>query len=135
MLVALAASLASPAAAANPNAYNTKTQYLTNHTSDSDPLSCVERRIYLADGSYNWRYRFGGYEEIVRDNFHLGEGWYTWKDCLDPVAGHHPDAGTYIQSTNLDPDNPNWQSVYYSSRMITWEAGAKTWGSYLRPLF
>jgi hypothetical protein len=55
LAVALATSLAAPAgAAAYPTAYNIKTQYLTATPDDSMALSCVERRVYLAEGQYDW---------------------------------------------------------------------------------
>lgn len=132
LAVALAALLATPAAAAGyPIAYNAKTQYLTASPNDSMPLSCVERRIYLAEGRYDWIEfveLYGRSEQAIRYNLYLGAGWYTWKDCLDPATGN------YYQTNYLDPDNPNWVTVYGSQ---TWWSGTGdvTWGSYLRPLF
>ncbi|MFI0351098.1 hypothetical protein [Actinomadura sp. 9N407] len=131
LVVALVTSLATPAAAvAYPTAYNTRHDYVTSATYQNDPTRCVERRIYLAEGHYNWHRHFYLAEWVIRDNFYLGAGWYTWKDCLDPLSN-----GNYNQTSNLDPDNPNWVSVNYSFTIWVVLPNYSTWGSSLDPLF
>ncbi|WP_336214905.1 hypothetical protein [Nonomuraea sp. LPB2021202275-12-8] len=114
---------------AAPVAYNYKTQYLTQNPVDSMGTSCVDRPIQLAAGNYNWAQFLGGAVDIVRPNFYLGAGRYTWTDCLDPKDGY------YVQTTWLNPDNPNWPTASASGPWTLYSSGNFTWGSYLDPLF
>jgi hypothetical protein len=136
-LAALVTSLAAPAtatAAANPTAYNTRyKQYLTTETNDSLPASCVSRRIYLADGLYNWGQLFGGQSLILRPNMYLGSDWYTWTDCLDPENQLRPFVGRYTHSTTLNPDNPDWETAGLYNRWGVSAPSFFTWGSFLAP--
>ncbi|GAA2809840.1 hypothetical protein GCM10020219_097140 [Nonomuraea dietziae] len=128
-LLALTMSLATPAAAnSNPTAYNTKTQYLTNSPIDSMPGSCVQRRVYLASGHYNWALIMNKAVDPRRSNFWVGAGWYSWADCLDPISG-----GQYLHTSTLDPDNANWQTVAVSDKWFLGKSGNTSWGSYLDP--
>ncbi|MFI9588103.1 hypothetical protein ACIHCQ_41420 [Streptomyces sp. NPDC052236] len=118
------------AAPAAVTAKNIKTQYLTDKPTGDMPNSCVERRIYLASGNYDWGHVRGSTDTVVRPNLYLGAGWYTWGDCLDPAWG-----GYYIHSTWLDPDNPDWKSINITSDLEIPASGAWTWGSFLDPRF
>lgn len=127
-LAAAAAALVttmSPAtpAAAQGSATNLKTQFLSA-VPWWDPVSCVERTIYLDAGSYAW-------DQVMDDRTHhvrtisLGADTYTWKDCLAPQNGF------YVQITTLDPHNPAWQTaVGYGTWSLT-DSRTYTWGSRL----
>jgi hypothetical protein len=130
-LFAAMLSLTVPAAAADayPPAYNYKTQYLAAYPVDSLPTSCVQRRIELLAGNYQWTQYFNNFMAIERPNMYLGAGWYTWTDCLDPKTDE------YFHTTALDPDNPNWETAYISGPWALDEPRTVTWGSSLVPLF
>ncbi|MFI0349981.1 hypothetical protein [Actinomadura sp. 9N407] len=130
MAVALVATPATPAAAAAyPTAYNTKTQYLTSAPEDHMPMSCVERRLFLAEGSYDWHQHLQDYAKLIRSGFQLGEGWYNLKDCFDPGTG------IYYHTTWLTPENPSWEQVHTNRKIWLTKGGNITWGSSLTPLF
>ncbi|MCA2230447.1 hypothetical protein [Nonomuraea aurantiaca] len=132
-LLALTASTVAPAAAAvNWTAYNLKEQFLTKAPIDSDPTSCVDRRIYLKADHYLWAHVYAGNVNFTRPDIFLGEGWYHWSDCLDP-KGSYPN-GYYWHSSSLDPDNPNWETVTiaggWPGQVVS---GIYKWGSCLHP--
>ncbi|WP_101790138.1 hypothetical protein [Nonomuraea indica] len=132
-LFAAMLSLTTPAAAAEAvTAYNYKIQYLVAEPDDSMETSCVQRRIELAAGNYDWAQFFNGGADVMRPNMYLGAGWYTWTDCLDPNGS---DAYDYFHTTTLDPDNPSWETATISGPW--WLADSKNvgWGSRLAPLF
>jgi hypothetical protein len=131
-LVCLAASVglsvlaaAGPAAAAD-TAYNTRTQYLVAHPDEGLPEACFERRIQLATGDYHWYQVLGS---AYREDFRIGAGWYTWRDCLEPRDDE------YYHETTLDPDNPDWVTVRLSSEPRVGSSGEVLWGSKLVPQF
>ncbi|GAB2587410.1 hypothetical protein GCM10027168_20270 [Streptomyces capparidis] len=113
------------AASAAPIAYNTKTQWLTADPDSSLPQSCVQRRITLASGHYDW----GIIGAAERPDLYLGAGGYTWKDCLTPEDGY------YIQQSSLDPDNPAWQTIFLTDYWFLADSQTMQWGSYLDPHF
>ncbi|MGJ6968641.1 hypothetical protein ACSDR0_42720 [Streptosporangium sp. G11] len=128
VFLALTASVSAPAAAdAGTTAYNSKTQYLSQWPLDNWDNSCVERRIYLAAGNYDWEQFWRDSVTPLRTNLYLGAGWYTWTDCLDPRNNY------YDHTTSLNPDNPNWETVVGE---VVWQinsSGEYTWGSFLEP--
>jgi hypothetical protein len=118
-------------AMAAETAYNTKTQYLEVLDGGT---SCRDRRIFLAAGHYDWGQLMtraqGGTE---RSNLELGEGWYSWRDCLEGTSQHPP--YTYSHETWLDPENPDWQAIKITGKWFLRFDGDYTWGSYLDPRF
>ncbi|MEV6130510.1 hypothetical protein AB0M05_27310 [Streptomyces violaceusniger] len=125
-LVVPGAASAVPATVTAETARNTKTQELTNNPNSGMPESCVERRISLATGTYDWA-QIGGLGE--RSNLNLGQGWYTWKDCLDPGNG------SYDHTTWLNPDNPDWETIELHGEWKPEVPGNWQWGSFLDPRF
>jgi hypothetical protein len=116
-----------PSAAAAETAYNQKTQFLTADPNAGMVESCMDRRIFLRDGVYDWGQRMGGDRRVPRPDMILGNSWYTWKDCLVPRNGH------YTHFTSLDPDTPGWSTANMRG---DWDLGSSrdyTWGSYLDP--
>ncbi|MBE8524816.1 hypothetical protein ILP97_46305 [Amycolatopsis sp. H6(2020)] len=124
--IALGVPGAASAAPAAEIAHNTKSQYLTNRPTSGLPKSCVERRISLATGRYDWAQQGGPGERL---DLYLGAGWYAWKDCLEPRSGY------YRHTTSLNPDNPDWQTIELRGDWKPAVAGPWTWGSYLDPRF
>lgn len=119
---------ATPAAAnPNPTAYNSKSQYLGAYPVDSWPTACVNRRIYLAAGHYDWALFMANSVVVKRAGFYLGSGWYDWTDCLDPQNER------YWHTSTLNPDNPAWETVSVSGGRLVTISGARAWGSYLDP--
>lgn len=112
-----------------PTAYNTKTQYLVSNPHSGMAGSCVSRRITLGTGHYDWGHVMGARQTVVRANLYLGQGVYTWEDCLWPHDGF------YVQTTSLNPDNPDWDTVYLSEDLDVRSTGTWTWGGFLDPRF
>ncbi|MEV1083746.1 hypothetical protein AB0I98_36980 [Streptomyces sp. NPDC050211] len=53
-------------------------------------VSCIERRIHLASGNYDWGHtREGVGDTVIRSNVHLVAGWYTWESCLYPFEDYY----------------------------------------------
>lgn len=132
-VLALTASMTAPAAAAAAEtAYNTKTQFLAATPNAVNPPSCVERRVSLANGVYEWgQVRYDGLYPL-KPEFSLGAGMYTMKDCLSPTGGI---SGFYHHTTTLDPDNAGWPTVELARDWRPRLDGTYRWGSYLDPSF
>jgi hypothetical protein len=116
---------------AAPKADHFKTQYLTSAPKSSMPASYSQRRIYLAAGNYRWSLTPG---RSMDDTscfriVYLGAGWYTWTNKL------WPNNGFYDNYSVLNPDNPNWGSIYGECTWDFTHSGNKTWGSTLAPRF
>ncbi|CDR01223.1 hypothetical protein [Streptomyces iranensis] len=109
-------------------AYNTRSQHLIDDPRLGWEESCVERRIKLDAGSYDWGRVMGSRHTSWR-TIELGADWYTWRDCLWPKNGY------YLQTTMLDPDNPDWVLVSDSASVEVAYTGTWTWGGYLDPQF
>lgn len=108
------------------SAYNEKAQWLTSNPTDGMANGVVTRRIYVGAGTYVWLAR---QMSDCKRTTHLGAGWYTWTDTLDPRGGY------YRHTSTLDPDNPAWAPT---SRVCAWwpsESGTWVWGSALDPQF
>ncbi|WP_413099165.1 hypothetical protein [Streptomyces sp. Inha503] len=120
-----AQSPASAAAQDNPTAFNTREQFLDAHPTPIMDKVCIDRRIELAAGNYDWNQVLG---DAKRSNVYLGAGWYTWEDCLIP------DDGFYRQETSLNPDNSDWQTIRLKDDERLTQSAIFTWGSYLDPL-
>ncbi|KAF4406105.1 hypothetical protein [Streptomyces lycii] len=125
-LAGVSAFVTAGTAAAADTAYNTRTQYLVAHPDPGLPESCFERRIQLAAGDYHWYQVLGS---AYREDFRLGAGWYTWRDCLEPRDNE------YYHETTLDPDHGDWVSVSISSEPRVGSTGDVLWGSKLVPQF
>ncbi|MFD4996347.1 hypothetical protein [Streptomyces buecherae] len=117
--------VAGPASAAE-TAHNKKTQHLTDRPTSGMAKSCVERDIHLAAGTYDWL-QSGGLGE--RSNLYLGQGSYTWRDCLYPKNGY------YEHWTSLNPDHPDWETIKLNGDWKPSVPGNWTWGSVLDPRF
>lgn len=127
-LLGVATLGASGTASAADTAHNRKTQYLTAEPTSDMPTSCVERRIKLATGYYDWKMEHHSSEE-GRHDFRIGAGWYTWKDCLYPYDGF------YVQQSTLNPDNPDWDTAILTDSWSLAFSQSIQWGSKLDPHF
>ncbi|WP_210583438.1 hypothetical protein [Streptomyces sp. GESEQ-35] len=112
-------------ASAAETAYNIKVQYLEARPSGGQQ-SCVQRRISLASGYYDWSQQVGQGERL---NVYLGKGDYTWTDCLRPVWGY------YSHTTTLEPDNPDWSQINLLDDVTLDASDDYAWGSKLDPRF
>jgi hypothetical protein len=77
-------------------------------------------------GDYHWNQVLGG---AYREDFRIGSGRYTWRDCLEPRDDE------YYHETTLAPDNPDWVTVSLSSEPRVAASGDVLWGSKLAPQF
>lgn len=114
-----------------PDAFNTRTQFLTAHPTAGLPVACTERSIFLDAGLYFWDYRFNG-KDI--DPGGAGKtvpksGTYTWSDCLIPENGFYRLNGSIFNSDlSVIIDNPEINVQLAAS-------GQVKWGSVLHPEF
>lgn len=120
-----APNAASAAAQDNPTAFNTREQFLDAHPTPIMDKVCIDRRIQLAAGNYDWKQILG---DAKRLNVYLGADWYTWEDCLIP------DDGFYRQETSLNPDNSDWDTIRLEDSERLSQSAVFTWGSFLDPL-
>lgn len=109
-----------------PSAENTKTQYVTNNPRAGMAWGSVQRRIYLASGTYSCHTIP---TTACRRDIYLGAGWYTWTDGLEARNG------SYGQYSQLDPDNPAWKTAQISCTWPLNVSGTYRWGSALLPQF
>jgi hypothetical protein len=109
-----------------PTAFNTREQWLTADPTPVDDTACVDRRVELASGHYDWDQWLGNAQRL---DVYLGAGWYTWEDCLIPEDGY------YVQETSLNPDNPEWDTIRLEDSFRLTQHGTYTWGSILDPRF
>ncbi|MFF8234759.1 hypothetical protein [Streptomyces caelestis] len=124
--VVLGAPSAASAEQDFPTAFNTREQWLTANPSPVDDKVCIDRRVELASGHYNWEQWLGKAERL---NVELGSGWYTWEDCLIPQDEY------YVQETSLNPDNPDWVTIRLEDSFRLTQHATYTWGSILDPKF
>ncbi|MCA2230458.1 hypothetical protein [Nonomuraea aurantiaca] len=114
------------AARSLPSADNTKVQYVTNNPRAGMAWGSVQRRIYLASGTYIWHTTP---TTACRRDIYLGTGWYTWTESLAPRNGY------YDHYSQLDPDNPAWNTAELYCKWNLNVSNSYRWGSALLPQF
>jgi hypothetical protein len=132
----------SPALAAEPNYPDclfqvfpcwgvTAVNYIADNPVDGMQTICLNGRLHLGAGHYDWGHVWDGQGEKLWQNLLLGESDYTMATCFDPKDGG------YIQTSWLDPDHAGWGTISVSEVIILshGDAGTHTWGVYLDPLF
>ncbi|RSM59625.1 hypothetical protein DMH04_55625 [Kibdelosporangium aridum] len=90
----------------------------------------MQRSIYLAKGTYEWRQFLGKYTG-VGTTMRIPAGNYTWRDCLYPIDG--ADGWDYRHQTELyRQGNPGF---HLDGMWGLATSTDYTWGSFLDPAF
>lgn len=126
-VIALVAAVPGTAQAA-PRATHYFTTFLdSTPTEGMEPTCQPPRVIDIDDAHYKWGQRFGGQEDVVNPDIHLGTDTYIWADCLYPRYGY------YYHVSSLDPQNhADWPTAYIDGGWVLPSPDRNVnWGSFL----
>lgn len=135
--VSSAQHLARALVANYPDAFDTKTQYLTSKPTQDMPNSCVGRDIGLAAGPYTWDYVVGSLDiDSSASGLYISNaGTYSWETCIYTQNGYYQMVSSLTSYQKDNQGDPVEFHDLFDFTLYINSSGEYTWGSVLKPGF